>query len=155
MSSPSVSPAGSGLLYVRRAARPHIQPTYLDEGFQSYTQCTGTTPLQTIAGLGYAFAYLTAAGGLEALRAHVAHLYSLTYGLLREEARIELLSAAPGSGVRLRADCMPITCRLHAGCMLACSSPLPRAQASRADDCMLIAPLRCPGLRPRALMIAC
>ncbi len=37
-----LAPTGSGLLYVSHAARPHIQPTYLDAGMRSYTQCTGS-----------------------------------------------------------------------------------------------------------------
>lgn len=94
-----LAPTGSGLLYVRARARPFIQPTYLDCGFQSYTSCTGTTPLQTIAGLGYSLAYVSALGGLSALSAHNARLYALSYGLLGAEQRVTLLSAAPGSGL--------------------------------------------------------
>lgn len=33
-----LAPTGSGLLYVRRAARPYVQPTYLDGGFGSCAQ---------------------------------------------------------------------------------------------------------------------
>ncbi|KAH8087710.1 cysteine desulfurase [Aureococcus anophagefferens] len=91
--------AASGLLYVHRAARPMIAPTYLDEGFSAYTQCTGTTPLQTIAGLGYALAFVDALGGQAALRAHNAALYGVTYAALAKLPRVAILSAPPGSGL--------------------------------------------------------
>ncbi|KAH8067765.1 cysteine desulfurase [Aureococcus anophagefferens] len=95
----TAAPRCRGLLYVRRAARPMIAPTYLDEGFSAYTQCTGTTPLQTIAGLGYALAFVDALGGQAALRAHNAALYALTYAALAKLPRVAILSAPPGSGL--------------------------------------------------------
>jgi len=105
-----LAPTGSGLLYVRHAARPFIQPVYLDCGFSSYTACTGTVPLQTMAGFGYALTYLSLLGGLPALGAHNAKLYSLTHGLLLNEPRIRLLSPAPGSGLESALLSFTIVC---------------------------------------------
>ncbi|KAH8053009.1 cysteine desulfurase [Aureococcus anophagefferens] len=93
-----LAPTGSGLLYVRRAARPMIAPTYLDEGFSAYTQCTGTTPLQTIAGLGYALASSTPSAARRRC-AHNAALYGVTYAALAKLPRVAILSAPPGSGL--------------------------------------------------------
>jgi hypothetical protein len=107
-----LAPTGAGLLYVRHAARPHITPTYLECGMQSYTACTGTTPLQTLAGLGYALQFVSALGGLPGLAAYNAQLYrvSLSWAALRAERRVALLSAPPGSGVDSALLSFSITC---------------------------------------------
>ena len=98
-----LAPTGSGLLYVRSggAGAPWIAPTQLDEGFASYTQCTGTTPYQTIAGLGYALKFLEAAGGLDATTRYALDLAARTRAnlLAAEPARVRVLSPAPESGL--------------------------------------------------------
>ena len=98
-----LAPTGSGLLYVRSggAGTPWIAPTQLDEGFASYTQCTGTTPYQTIAGLGYALQFLEAAGGLDATTRYALALAARTRAslLAAEPARVRVLSPAPESGL--------------------------------------------------------
>ena len=91
-----LAPTGSGLLYVRSGGAPWIAPTQLDEG-ASYTQCTGTTPYQTIAARLRA-QFLEAAGGLDATTRY-----------------------APPRGAHARA-CLPPSPRA-----CACSRPRPRA----------------------------
>ena len=44
-----LGPTGSGVLYVRKAAQPHVTPTLLDGGYQGYSGSSGTAPLQTSA----------------------------------------------------------------------------------------------------------
>ena len=74
------------------------------------TACTGTTPLQTLAGLGYSLAYIGGMGGLPALAGHNARLYARSYALLLREPRVTMLSAPPGSGLESALLSFAIAC---------------------------------------------
>ena len=96
-----LAPTGSGLLYLRNdsaAARGGwFAPTYLDGGPSGYTQATGTVPLQSVAGLGYALDFFDALGGAAAAEAHNMALREVAYDRLAQLVDALLLSGASGA----------------------------------------------------------
>jgi selenocysteine lyase/cysteine desulfurase len=79
-----LAPTGSGLLYVRKSSQALIAPTYLDGGYSGYTQSSGTVPLQTIAGLGYALDFVAKFGGLDSIEVYNMALRDQTYSAIQE-----------------------------------------------------------------------
>lgn len=91
-----LAPTGSGLLYVRAGrAQAAVTPTYTDGGFSAYSVSSGTVPLQTIAGLGYAFDFFAAYGGLAAAEEHNMRLREYSYNRLA--TLVDVLLSNPGS----------------------------------------------------------
>ena len=89
-----LGPTGSGLLYIRETARTLIRPAALDRGFGAYTQSSGTVPLQTVMGLGYALDFISAAGGLTDVAVHGNRLAAMTREGL-EELALEIPGIVP------------------------------------------------------------
>ena len=98
-----LGPTGSGVLYVRKSSQKYVTPTLLDGGYAGYSQSSGTAPLQTIAGLGYSLALLSALGGMGAVAKHNNDLAGFVYdgfaSLAKELPGLHILSPARGSGL--------------------------------------------------------
>jgi selenocysteine lyase/cysteine desulfurase len=77
-----LAPTGSGLLFTRLSIKPLITPTYFDGGYQGYSQSSGTVPVHTIAGLGYALDLFEHFGGLKAAEEYNMRLRARCYALL-------------------------------------------------------------------------
>ena len=111
-SSPGSNTRRTPVRHEIQASRHALHPAPLTSCVRvaTDTESTGTTPLQTIAGLGYSLSYLAALGGVPALAAHNARLYAHTHALLAREPRVATLSPPPGSGLESALLSFAITC---------------------------------------------
>jgi isopenicillin-N epimerase len=94
----ALAPAGSGLLYLRKAMQPHVQAAFLRSGLSVYSASTGTRADHTIGGLAGSLAYLERFG-MPAIAAHNRALRARAWdGLQALSAALGIEVVSPPAG---------------------------------------------------------
>jgi len=92
-----LGPKGTGILYIRKASWPKIQPLLLDQGFGAYTTSAGTGNMIGMIGLGAAMDFLATVRKHDA-RSRTMELAAGLYADLKTLCRggVQIASPAPG-----------------------------------------------------------
>ncbi len=114
-----LSPKGGGLLYIRKAVQDRVQPTFLHDGYKSYTASGGTRGVPRVLGSGVTMDFHDTIGreGIEArcreLRAYLAGQLAEIPGLHRLTPVDPELSGALQTWAMEKGDSAEIVSRMR------------------------------------------